>query len=518
MKNLVVLAISIYMLAIIVGHSESANILAIFPFPGPSQYILVLPYLKTLADRGHNVTVINAFPQKKPIPNFRDISVADIIKLQDEMIESIQTERNFWQELNYFSDIVEDIQLNVLNNKEVQTLLKSETETFDLVIVETIRSEVLYGFAAHFNALLIGVSSFGTDVEIDELVGNISPSSYIPSVLSEFTDRMSCMERLKNFVNNNLQILHTHFIHIPRQKKLYSKYFPHVKVPLEAVRNNFSLMLLNQHFSLSFPRPYVPSMIQVGGLHISHKPSPLPPDIADFINGGENGVIYFSMGSNVKSKNLPKETIDVLLKVFASLPQRVLWKFEDENLAGKPDNVFINKWFPQPDILAHPNVKLFITHGGLLSTMEAIYHAKPVIGLPVFYDQFLNVARAVKTGFGLSADLKKLDTQSLRSKIESILNDKSYAKKARAISNRYHDQPIKPMDAAIYWTEYVLRHKGAPHMRVAAQDLNVFQLYCLDSVCMLVTGTILVFGIVIGLVVKLLGCALRKPKTKRKFE
>lgn len=59
-------------------YIESAKILALFPFPGPSQYILVQPYLKALAARGHEVTVINAFPQKQPVKNFRDIPVLEV--------------------------------------------------------------------------------------------------------------------------------------------------------------------------------------------------------------------------------------------------------------------------------------------------------------------------------------------------------------------------------------------------------------------------------------------------------
>lgn len=63
-----------------VSLAESAKILAIFPFPGPSQYLVVQPYLKNLAARGHEVTVINAFPQKKPIDNYRDIEVPEVMK------------------------------------------------------------------------------------------------------------------------------------------------------------------------------------------------------------------------------------------------------------------------------------------------------------------------------------------------------------------------------------------------------------------------------------------------------
>ena len=67
-------------LLISLNFSDAAKILAIFPFPGPSQYILVQPYLKNLAKRGHEVTVINAFPQKSAVNNYRDIYVPEVLQ------------------------------------------------------------------------------------------------------------------------------------------------------------------------------------------------------------------------------------------------------------------------------------------------------------------------------------------------------------------------------------------------------------------------------------------------------
>ena len=48
------------------------------------------------------------------------------------------------------------------------------------------------------------------------------------------------------------------------------------------------------------------------------------------------------------------------------LKMPILWKWDEDNIADLPKNVMIQKWVPQQDILAHPNLKLFVTHGGLL--------------------------------------------------------------------------------------------------------------------------------------------------------
>ncbi|KAH8248195.1 hypothetical protein KR038_004376 [Drosophila bunnanda] len=500
---------------------EAARILAVFPFPGPSQYINVVPYLKALASRGHEVTSINAFPQKIPVKNFRDIPILEVFNNYNDIISDLENPMNIWEENNFINKFFLGITRSVLINKEVQeTLLPPGKDHYDLIIVEALRTDAYYGFAAHFNAPIIGISTFGTDYNIDELVGNVSPLSYIPLVTAGLSDRMTFSERVINFVHTTISWLNYRFFHMPEQEKMYAEAFPlaSARVPLSELNRNFSLVLLNQHFALSFPRPYVPNMIQVGGLHISHKPAPLPKDMEDFIQGaGEQGVIYFSLGSNVKSKDLPADRRELILKTFASLSQRVLWKFEDDQLPGKPPNVFLSKWFPQPDILAHPKVKLFITHGGLLSTIESIHHGKPILGLPFFYDQFLNVNRATQAGFGLGLDYKTMTQEEFKETIQRLLKEPGFAQTAKQMSDRYRDQPMSPLDTAIWWTEYVLRHKGAYHMRVAGQDLGFFAYHSVDVIGTLLAGALLIVVIITSIlwkIAKLIGFGSSKKKLK----
>lgn len=75
-------------------------------------------------------------------------------------------------------------------------------------------------------------------------------------------------------------------------------------------------------------------------------------DLNNLLDSSTNGFVYFSLGTNIKSNLLSKHTLTILLETFAELPYTILWKFEEENLPGKPNNVFTSKWFPQQDILS----------------------------------------------------------------------------------------------------------------------------------------------------------------------
>lgn len=104
----------------------------------------------------------------------------------------------------------------------------------------------------------------------------------------------------------------------------------------------------------------------------------------NFILSAKKGTILMSLGTNMQSSMLGDELLTKIIKTFALLPNyNFLWKFEAEpkDLPVKlSKNVMIEKFLPQNDILAHPGVVGFISHSGLLSTHEALYHGVPVIG------------------------------------------------------------------------------------------------------------------------------------------
>lgn len=65
-------------------------------------------------------------------------------------------------------------------------------------------------------------------------------------------------------------------------------------------------------------------------------------------------------------------------------------------------------------------MKVFITHGGKLSTIESVYHGVPIIGIPVYGDQKMNMATAVELGYGIIVPYKYLTKEVLSLAIKEI--------------------------------------------------------------------------------------------------
>lgn len=117
------------------------------------------------------------------------------------------------------------------------------------------------------------------------------------------------------------------------------------------------------------------------------------------------------------------EKRDIFCKVFASLKQKVIWKFEDD-IPNLPPNVMTSKWLPQNAILAHPNVKLFISHCGAFGTHEAINYGVPIMGMPFFGDQRRNIEAYAQSGWALLLEYTNVTENSLRWALSTLLDDK----------------------------------------------------------------------------------------------
>ncbi|XP_008054150.1 UDP-glucuronosyltransferase 2B4-like isoform X3 [Carlito syrichta] len=240
------------------------------------------------------------------------------------------------------------------------------------------------------------------------------------------------------------------------------------------------MWLIRTYWDFEFPRPFLPNVDFVGGLHC--KPAKdLPKEMEDFVqSSGENGVVVFSLGSMVS--DLTEERVNVIASALAQIPQKVLWKFNGKKPHTLGPNTRLYKWIPQNDLLGHPKTKAFITHGGTNGIYEAIYHGIPMVGIPLFVDQPDNIARIVTKGVALRVDFNTMSSTDLLNALKTVINDPIYKENAVKLSRIHHDQLVKPLDRAVFWIEFVMRHKGAKHLRAAVHDLTWFQYHSLDVI------------------------------------
>ncbi|KAJ0172133.1 hypothetical protein K1T71_012106 [Dendrolimus kikuchii] len=305
-------------------------------------------------------------------------------------------------------------------------------------------------------------------------------------MLSENTPPLTFKERVEELWTV-VRVLYIKLTYADKhEEELYNRFLvPEIlkrrsRIPsFQEVKYSGSLVLGNTHVSVGQAIRLPQNYKHVGGYHIEGNVEPLPEGLKKIMDEAKNGVIYFSMGSNLNSKDMPEEMNINLLKMFGTLKQTIIWKFEEE-LPGRPKNVHIVKWAPQPSILAHPNCVLFITHGGLLSTTETVYFGVPIIGIPIFADQFTNVIRAVRRGIALRVDLSNAMADDLKIAIEEIVGNPKYTQTVKQLSKIFHDRQMTPGAELVYWVEHVIRTKGAPHLKSPALLLPWYQKAYLD--------------------------------------
>jgi hypothetical protein len=140
----------------------------------------------------------------------------------------------------------------------------------------------------------------------------------------------------------------------------------------------------------------------------------------------------------------------------------------------------IGKFLPQNDLLAHPNLKAFITHAGGLSTQESLWYGKPMVGIPFIADQYRTIDKSVAMGVGVKLDIATLKADNFRAAIMKVLEEKEYSENAQKVSKLFQDKPKKPLDTAVWWIEFVLRNPEAPIYRSPTLDLGFMASNSLD--------------------------------------
>lgn len=169
------------------------------------------------------------------------------------------------------------------------------------------------------------LGTYGWSDFFDWRMGLLTPWSHVPHSLIDFSDQMTFFERLYNVALSTLDsVLIRQFWHLPQHMAIAEKHFSHLApLPsLESLSANISLTLVYTHRGLSYPRPSMPGLINIGGAHIKST-KPLPNDIQQFLDEAKDGAIFFSLGTFVKSSRMPKDHLTAFLSKF--LPKSTIF-------------------------------------------------------------------------------------------------------------------------------------------------------------------------------------------------
>lgn len=387
-----------------------------------------------------------------------------------------------------------------MEHENMKSWLAEEGLEFDLAIVESFGTEAFYSFGEYFNAPIIATSTTLNTNWLNQAIGNVEPWSFVPNQLLNASPQMTFCDRLNNVLFNLFEHATLRLFSHPRQNVLMRKYFPDNKKSLqEILQNDVCLGFVNSHFTIALSKPTVPNLIEIGGINIDRQVQKLPDDMQRFLDSATEGVVVFSMGSIFQASNLNEDQRKAFINTFSRIPQKVVWRYNLPDADQLPKNVMAREWLPQKEILAHPNVKAFITHGGMLGTTEGFYHGVPMIGIPIFGDQPVNVARNVHQGFAVRLDRTNLTEESVSWALQEVLTNPKYRDSIKALSAAYHDQVMTPQETVVYWTEYIIRHKCARFLRVAGHSMGIVEYNNIDVwfVLVVLTGlwwTMVFFG------------------------
>jgi MGT family glycosyltransferase len=138
-----------------------------------------------------------------------------------------------------------------------------------------------------------------------------------------------------------------------------------------------------------------------------------------FLRRGKGSLVYLSLGS-LGSADV--ELMRRLVAVLAETPHRyIVSKGPRADEFELPDNMWGEARLPQTSII--PTVDVVITHGGNNTTTEALHFGKPMVMLPLFWDQVDNAQRIHETGRGVRLDTYGFEDDELRDAVSRLAGD-----------------------------------------------------------------------------------------------
>ncbi|XP_046557204.1 UDP-glucuronosyltransferase 2B31-like [Haliotis rubra] len=308
--------------------------------------------------------------------------------------------------------------------------------------------------------------------------GNPSLPSYLPYLAHGDigTDSMTFLQRVKNTLAYLMKLDLPPFIH----ESDVMTYAPdNTPITFTQLMTNAKLWMVEQDSVADYPRPLMPNTILVGGLS-ARDSSMLSGRFKDFYDISDS-VVIVSFGGSVTT--ISTELTDKLQQAFSMTNYNFVWK--SDKPSWNQTKCLLTKWLPQNDLLGNSKTKLFITHGGNNGYFESLYHGVPMLGVPMFADQYYNTQRLQHKGYGLALDLYRNSAEDFADAITQIVENPVFKKNVLRASKLLRDRPMNSRQQIAYWIDHVIKY-GDSHIRSAGLDLPWYKYLCVDVFLVLI--------------------------------
>jgi MGT family glycosyltransferase len=210
---------------------------------------------------------------------------------------------------------------------------------------------------------------------------------------------------------------------------------PHLD-PLEFIHESAFLNLYVYPEAVDYRRArrLAPTWHRLGSsVRDTDEPFELPPG---FASHGE-ALVYLSLGS-LGSGDV--ELMNRLIGALSETPHRyIVSKGPQADRIRLPDGMIGSEFLPQASVL--PNVDVVITHGGNNTVTECFHFGKPMVTLPLFWDQYDNAQRVDELGFGVRLAPYQLEPKELIAAIDGLLDDPALRRRMDSISDGLQARP-----------------------------------------------------------------------------
>ncbi len=195
-----------------------------------------------------------------------------------------------------------------------------------------------------------------------------------------------------------------------------------------------ALILTDSAFGLEYPRS-LPPLLQLVGPMVdgATREPPLPDELRQWLDVGPP-VVFVNMGTFARPTS---PVTQILAAGLASDRWRVLWVLR-EGQPPLPSDVRVEPWVAsQIGVLAHPNVRAFVTHCGINSVHEALVAGTPIVGIPLLADQYDMALRVQDAGVGLLLDKLRFSTSDLRRAVDQVVCDERFRRPMPALQRGF---------------------------------------------------------------------------------